>query len=297
MRAAKIHIRLSNPIQHLTIEGIPNSGKIVLVTEPARDGESQLLRALISWLRCPPESDLKMNSGEFPRRKLSRSGKVLPTNFVEVEYFGERRVGNTWHARVTAGRSGPVWEWHRTGFRPDTELVAMRNWLGDSTPSNWSAYRRLIAAMRRSIRSVFPELILHHIQGPDSPGAKRIFFFQVGAELAHNYDSISIVERLVFDLFRDLCLISHKFRDSLYLIDARGVQLPDSIQAAMLYEIYRIVADSGQVWISTDSTGMTMAAREIVRARPGSVCVLDLRGAEYSRPCRQKCVRPTEFSW
>jgi hypothetical protein len=74
------------------------------------------------------------------------------------------------------------------------------------------------------------------------------------------------------------------YPDAVYCIDEIETHLHTKVQGALLRELFNVVPDAGQLWVTTHSLGVLRAAQEISIAAPGSVSVIDFDGIEPDVP-------------
>ncbi len=139
----------------------------------------------------------------------------------------------------------------------------------------------LIGAVRNSMRQVFGNLILNSISDPLGSGA---FFFEKGDVKSYHYKNLSGGEKAAFDLILDLHVKKRFYPNAIFCIDEAETHLHTRVQGALLKELFSIVPDAGQLWITTHSLGVLRAAQELDSANPGSVCVIDFDGVNLDEP-------------
>jgi len=70
-----------------------------------------------------------------------------------------------------------------------------------------------------------------------------------------------------------------------------------SLQGKLTEEIYNIIPDNSQLWLTTHSLGVIRAAKDIERINPGSVTILDFTGYDFDTECNIKPVKIDRVVW
>ena len=63
-----------------------------------------------------------------------------------------------------------------------------------------------------------------------------------------------------------------------------------ALQAKLLFEMYNLIPDKSQLWLSTHSIGMLKAAKELEYSNPNTVCFLDFTDVDFDSSI---IIRPT----
>ena len=82
----------------------------------------------------------------------------------------------------------------------------------------------------------------------------------------------------------DIIIKSRYFNNTVYCIDEPETHIHTSLQSRLLNEMYNLVPNNSQLWISTHSIGMLEKAREIELNYPGTVCFLDFSDIDFDVP-------------
>jgi len=107
------------------------------------------------------------------------------------------------------------------------------------------------------------------------------FFFSKGVVNDFHYKNLSAGEKSAFDLILDLVVKSDPFADAVYCIDEPEAHMHTHLQSLLLNELYNLVPEGSQLWISTHSLGMLRKAQIIENSHPGTVVFLDFDGRDF----------------
>lgn len=136
----------------------------------------------------------------------------------------------------------------------------------------------LIGRIKQSLNNVFEDLQLTSIGEPLTNGS---FYFTKGRSENFHYKNLSAGEKAAFDLLLDLVIKATYFDDTVYCIDEPEIHMHTALQARLLFEMYNLIPDNSQLWLSTHSIGMLKAAKEIEELNPGTVCFLDFSDKDF----------------
>lgn len=147
---------------------------------------------------------------------------------------------------------------------------------------------RLIGKIRCAVENIFDDLKFTTIGRPLYNGT---FYFRKGDVGNFKYKNLSVGEKSAFDLILDLVVQSEYFSDAVYCIDEPEVHMHTKLQGKVLHELYRLIPEHSQLWISTHSIGMIRAAQEIEKKNPETVYFLDFGNKDYDMP---QVIRPSK---
>lgn len=139
----------------------------------------------------------------------------------------------------------------------------------------------LIGKLQQSMQNIFGDLILNNIQSPLKEGS---FYFKKGIVENYHYKNLSSGEKAVFDLLLDLIVNLDDYQDSLFFIDEPEAHIHTKLQGQVVEEIYNLIPENSQLWITTHSLGVMTKAKELSIQYPGSVVFLDFDGHDFDQP-------------
>lgn len=152
----------------------------------------------------------------------------------------------------------------------------------------------LIGRIKLSLSHVLENLELSSIGDPLLNGS---FYFNKGRSKNFHYKNLSAGEKAAFDLILDLVIKTSYFNNTIFCIDEPEIHMHTSLQSKLLEEIYDLVPDHSQLWLSTHSIGMLQKAKELEESNPGSVCFLDFSDMDFDSPIQLQPVRIDAIIW
>lgn len=139
----------------------------------------------------------------------------------------------------------------------------------------------LIGRIKEALNNVFDDLQLTSIGDPLVNGS---FYFTKGKSENFHYKNLSAGEKSAFDLLLDIVIKSVYFNNTVYCIDEPETHMHTALQSKLLNEMYNLIPDHSQLWLSTHSIGMLEKAREIELNNPGTVCFLNFSDIDFDAP-------------
>lgn len=153
---------------------------------------------------------------------------------------------------------------------------------------------RVIGEISAAVARLFPDLKIHTLGNPLEEGTFR---FAKGAIPRFSYKNLSGGEKAAFDLLLDMIVKRRAFDDTVFAIDEPEAHMNTRLQGALLGELYRLIPEGSQLWISTHSIGMMRKARELYVQNSGDVIFLDFEGHDFDAPVTLKPIRPDRVFW
>lgn len=301
MRIKEIKLHHFKRFTDLTISGIPETAKLVVLVGPNGCGKTSIFEAFNHWYRLRGFSYSGDNvyyhktgeySPEFERNWMYRTVEVssYDCSFANQSEIHGKFYFRTAHrnepdfmTRTLSRQNNPI-ESYKSNTLMETEATVSENYqrLVSLTLSNVydtshdnelvkELRERIIGRVRNSVKNVFEDLELSSIGDPLGNGS---FFFTKGTSKDFHYKNLSAGEKAAFDLILDLIIKSEYFNNTTYCIDEPEVHMHTALQAKLLKELYNLISDRSQLWIATHSIGMLNQAKELEEEYPGSVCFL-----------------------
>jgi hypothetical protein len=87
------------------------------------------------------------------------------------------------------------------------------------------------------------------------------------------------------------------FDDTVWCIDEPETHLNTRVQGALLQTLVDLLPTECQLFLASHSIGFMRKAWEMAQADPGSVCFIDLQGADFDQQLVLKPVRPDREFW
>ncbi|TXJ36445.1 ATP-binding protein [Brachyspira aalborgi] len=148
----------------------------------------------------------------------------------------------------------------------------------------------LIGKIQQSMHNVFEDLMLNNLGNPFKEGT---FYFKKGIIDKFNYKNLSAGEKSAFDLILDLVLKIDYYNDGIFFIDEPEIHMHTSLQSKLIKELYNIIPDNSQLWITTHSIGIMRMAERILKENPNSVAMLDFDSHDFDN---YVIIKPTKLS-
>jgi hypothetical protein len=136
----------------------------------------------------------------------------------------------------------------------------------------------LTGKIREALTRVFNDLNLSSLGEPLNNGS---FYFTKGTTKNFHYKNLSAGEKSAFDLILDMVIQSKYYPDAVYCIDEPEAHMHTKLQGKVLRELYMLIPEQSQLWVSTHSIGMLQEAEEIEKENPGTVVFLDFDGRDF----------------
>ena len=136
----------------------------------------------------------------------------------------------------------------------------------------------LIGILKKSLNNVFDDLQLTSIGDPLTNGS---FYFTKGNSTNFHYRNLSAGEKSAFDLLLDIIIKATYFTNTVYCIDEPEIHMHTALQAKLLSELYGLIPENSQLWLSTHSIGMLQKAKELEEQKPGTVCFLNFADIDF----------------
>lgn len=302
MKISKIKLKEFRRFADLTIEGISKEAKLIIMVGPNGCGKTSVFDAMNIWHRR--QAGIRRNEDKSYYSKGGLSDQ-WPRGIDIGLYSGTINKGSFYFR--TAYRNDPDFstsslstmasphEERRFDRLIDNDQVVSKNYqrLVHSTIS--SVYSRqhdqktveelrneLIGKIRTSMQNVFEDLLLSDIGDPLSGGA---FFFKKGTSHNYHYKNLSGGEKAAFDLLLDVILKAEYYQDTVFAIDEPDLHMHTSLQGKLVKELFNVIPDNSQLWLSTHSLGVLKVAKSLAEANPNLVQFLDFHDHNFDDEC------------
>ena len=327
MKIKKIELNNFKRFTHLSVEDIPETTKLVVLVGPNGSGKTSLMEAMNHYYKCAGYND----AGDY--HYLSKEGNVeefdylgwrnRALNLVNIDFHGNifpNMLGN--HDDIkgrfyfrSAYRNEPDFQINSMQKQQDpTKSVRLSSLIqNDQTVS--ANYQRLIAstiegvfrdendnktvsALREeltgrictAIERVFDDLKFTSVGDPLDTGN---FYFTKGTTRDFNYKNLSAGEKSAFDLILDMVIKSQYYSDAIYCIDEPEIHMHTKLQGKVLRELYELVPENSQLWLSTHSIGMLQEAENIEMENSETVVFLDFSDRDFDT---DQIIRPSKIN-
>ena len=329
MRIKKVTLKTFKRFSDLTLTGIPDSARLVVLVGPNGAGKSSLFEAF-NWLLSASKGSFATEADYYIKALAPLPATVhWPEigNRVNVELHDGTSIGGQSFGGKKAFYVRSSYR-HEADFsvnqltkrpaiiddpdRPQklisndkrvaenyqrivADTVAQVFGPGVSDDLTRKQIReRLIGEIRQSLANIFPDLDL---EGPGHPLEDGGFFFNKGGARNWRYKNLSGGEKAAFDLILDFLVKRETFDDTVYCIDEPELHMHSKLQASLLGEIFLKLPEQCQLWVATHSIGMIRKARDLAAAHPNEVVFLDFDGWDFDQQVEISPAVTTRAFW
>ncbi|MDY6398435.1 MAG: AAA family ATPase [Treponema sp.] len=308
MKIKEIQIRNFKRFSNLIIKNLPETAKLVVLVGPNGCGKTSLFEALNYWYKLNGYNSvgnadfyIKKNENEIIKTGDWYSNRVVITKYGN-DITNQLDVHGKFYFR-SAYRNEPQFVTKTLSKQDDPTIRIDHETLMTTDATVSSNYQRLISStlsgvynntdenktinqlrdeligrLQEALKKVFEDLQLSSIGDPLINGS---FYFTKGISTNFPYANLSAGEKSAFDLLLDLIIKSIYYTDTVFCIDEPESHMHTSLQSKLLEELYSLIPDNSQLWISTHSMGMLKKAKELEEKNPGTVVFLDFDNRDF----------------
>ena len=305
MKFKKATIKDFKRFTDLTVQGIPETTRLIMLAGPNGCGKSSFLDALNIWhnrairyISWQQDYHHKIGSSDLDQYN-SGGMDQLYNHHVEIEFYEPetdsekkkrfyfrssyrndpelqiqeiRRAGNPFDKgqvkRMIDNDAAVNRNYHKLASQGCEDLYS----LGDESKTFGSYRRESIEKLQQPLSKLFPDLELEGLGNPLEDGTFR---FTKGTSAGFAFINLSGGEKAVFDLILDLVVASRDYDNTVFCIDEPESHMNARLQAELLSVLYELIPDKCQLMLATHSIGMMRRARDIEASHPGTVVFLD----------------------
>ena len=321
IRLKKIQISDFKRFTSLTVQGLPETARLIMLAGPNGSGKSSFFDALQTWHKINWRQQGSWDKGYH--RKASSKKPDNWQNDVTVEFHtpdpqNQREQKKAFYFR-SAYRNDPEFQIDRLNKIPDTleenrvnrmidnDAAVNRNYQRMASQGLEDVYERedpevtigqfrekTIGDVRTAMLRIFPDLELNSLGNPLTTGT---FKFTKGISEAFLFKNLSGGEKAVFDLILDLVIARREYDKTVFCIDEPESHMNSKLQGELLSALYDLTPDSCQLMLATHSIGMMRRARDIEAEHPGSVVFLDFGDRNFDAEAVIEPAKPNRAFW
>ena len=303
---------------NLTVQGVPESARLIMLAGPNGSGKSSFFDALSSWHKM------------YARGNTWNDDYHMKVYAREVRQWNEEKISIAFHEPLPNDEEGKKkLIYTRSAYRNDPEFQARRleripdpldetrvNRMIDNDVAISRNYYRLVGQVfeifgtepkmtdefteslinpvRNPVKKLFPDLDLNSLANPMEDGTFR---FTKNVSEGFHYKNLSGGEKAAFDLILDLVIAKRAYDNTLFCIDEPEAHMNARVQAELLSVLYELIPETCQLMLATHSIGMMRRARDIESTKRGSVVFLDFGGKSFDQTDEIQPTIPDRAFW
>ena len=304
MRIRSIRLTEFKRFTDLTIEGIPDTAKLVILVGPSGSGKSSLLDAINTWGKNRHSFDIEYYRKDgkptdaLPnewRRNLgvSINADDYPSNLGKASYMRSayrhtskftgsigQKVDESVYEQLRSGRNFSAGDNEVSKNYQRILQQIVKEVFSPEERTNVDIREKVIGQVRDALQSIFPDLQLHSLEDPEG---ESTFYFEKGEAKKYNYVNLSGGEKAAFDLLLDFIVKREYYPNVVMCIDEPEVHMGLGAQSKLLEILYELIPEQSQLWLGTHSIGILRASQEILEVNPGTVVFLDFSGHNFDK--------------
>ncbi len=287
----------------LTVTGLPQTARLIILAGPNGSGKSSFFDALHRWHSLSSRGEawsddyhMKVGVHKIQQWKEDQLDVRFHTQFSEqdkkklIYVRSAYRNDPEYQTQSLKKLANPLDE-RRVNRMIDNDAAIGRNYqrlaaqvfdIFETTPQMTDQFiERIIAPIRAPLQRLFPSLVLNDLANPLTDGTFR---FTKGKSRGFNFKNLSGGEKAAFDLILDLAIATRAYDNTVFCIDEPESHMNGRLQAELLSVLYSQVPDNCQLVLATHSISIMRRARDIAAQQPGSVVFLDFDGHDFDQP-------------
>ena len=291
--------------KHLTVQGIPEKARLIVLAGQNGCGKSCFFDALNTWYNWKAEKnrlwemDYHVKAGSPPRPKFRDDvnpefHEPLPEEKKKILYVRSAYRNDPEFQIQHLNRAGDPLSEHRVSRMIDNDAAVAQNFRrlaskvfddifnpedGSVTLDQFT--EQLIGDIRTAFSKLFPNVELNSLGNPLEDGTFR---FTKGTSRGFPFKNLSGGEKAAFDLILDLVVSKRAYNNTIFCIDEPESHMHTQLQAELLSVLYDLIPENCQLLLATHSIGMMRRARDIEAKNPGSVVFLDFGNCDFDQP-------------
>ena len=304
--------------KHLTVQGIPDKVRLIILAGPNGCGKSCFFDALNTWYNWTSgkqrswEMDYHGKAGSPLRDRWGNDVKLefhdpLPEEKKKILYVRSAYRNDPEFQLTQLSRTGDPLNENRVSRMIDNDAAVARNFqrlVGQLVedvfdPKNESMTlanfkKQIIGDTKTAFSKLFPDVELDSLGNPLEDGTFR---FTKGTSKGFSFKNLSGGEKAAFDLILDFVVARHAYDNTLFCIDEPEAHMNARLQAELLAILYGFISENCQLILATHSIGMMRRARDIENEHPGCVVFLDFENLDFDEPQVIEPTTPDRTFW
>lgn len=307
MKIKQIHLEQYKRFTDLSIHGIPESAKLVVLLGPNGCGKSSLFDGFKTWHLlngysnasdedyCKKDKSEPRHSYELVKIAFHNDISSVPQEVKRQYFYFRTAYRNSASITVTSlSKVSSPFERadNKKMIENDSTVDANYQRLisetieqfyneGNDSKTVKNLRDELLDSIRQPLKRLFPELTLTQIGMVTD---KAEFYFSKGTTTKYGYEKLSGGEKAAFDLLLDFVVKSQFYQDTVFCIDEPETHIHTSLQAKLLAELFDLIPEQSQMWIASHSFGMLKEARKLKQLHPDEVIFLNFDGYDFDEP-------------
>ena len=318
MKLKSVTIKDFKRFTNLTVQGLPETTRLVILAGPNGCGKSSFFDAIHTWHKWTSrksrswEDDYHMKTGSRSRTGWANDVVLafhddLPNNAKKALYVRSAYRNDPEFQIGSLHRTGDPLDEVRVDRMIDNDAAVSHNYQrlasqgiedlyeSGEGQTTFNEYREAsIGNVQDPLSKLFSDLELVSLGNPLGDGTFR---FAKGASRGFMYKNLSGGEKSAFDLILDLVVAQRDYDNTVFCIDEPESHMNARLQAELLSVLYDLIPENCQLMLATHSIGMMRRARDIEAANPGSVVFLDFGGRNFDHPQTIEPTKPDRAFW
>jgi hypothetical protein len=321
VKLSSVSIKDFKRFTDLTVQGLPETARLVMLAGPNGSGKSSFFDALFTWHQFTCRGGGAWDNTYHKKSKGTGRDNWPNTTHVEFYdaikpdiiakkktlYFRSAYRNEPEFLLAQLSRSGELIDQVRFRRMIDNDIAVSKNYQrlaskafsdafehGPETTTFAQFRKDTIGVIRDTFRRLFPDVELNSLGDPLINGTFR---FTKGVSEGFLFKNLSGGEKAAFDLILDLVVARAEYDDTVFCIDEPESHMNARLQAELLSALFDLVPEKCQLVLATHSIGMMRRAKEIEDASPGTVAFLDFGGRDFDKPQVLKPIAPTRAFW